>query len=371
VQIESGNTPPVITVGSGNVEYILRSKGELELGKKHLINSQGLIGGSCVNYALRLLTVGCSVFPVPLVGDDRCGQKIRGRILDAAIQKGITARERQFIESDDFFVPGAKTPRTTVIVHGEQRTIFSEVFAGSRETEKHFQKRFQLLNQLLPENSGSVMIGHITLDSDSRKPGLITRMVIDAFYDRFLMFANFGNCQIQHGIDFWQEDLKRIDLLQLNFDEIKKMFRCGNQFNSLYEIIAWLRNHSITAVITLSKFGAIGTYEDGEDGIILAWPLDIGEIVDPTGAGDAFAAGMITSLRGQKDFTFQHFLSAIERGRLWASYACTTIGACSNCPDRDTLDDYIRRNSRLSNKYLEITDSINSEPIMNLIERAY
>ena len=215
------------------------------------------------------------------------------------------------------------------------------------------------------------MIGHITLDANTRKPGLITKMAIDSFRDKFLIFANFGNSQLQHGIGFWQEDLKYIDLLQLNVDEIKKMFRQADPFKSLYEIITWLQSHSITAIITLSKFGAIGTYKSGKDGIVLAWPLDIGDIVDPTGAGDAFAAGMVSSLQGKKDFTFQNFLAAIAEGRLWASYACSSIGACSSCPDRKTLDDYCRNNACLSDRHLEITESVNAGQIINLIEKAF
>jgi len=362
---------PIITVGSANVEYVLHHHGEVELGKKHVISSHELIGGSCVNYSLRLLRVGTHVFPVPLVGQDANGRKIRDEVLAAGIGKGLSAAEKQFIQSDDFFIPGVRTPRATVLVHQQRRTIFSEAFMGGQATENHIQKRFNRLNQNISGHPGSVMIGHITLDADTHRPGLITKMAIDSFHDKFLIFANFGNSQLQHGIGFWQEDLKHIDLLQLNVDEIKKMFRQADQFKSLYEIITWLQYHSITSVITLSKFGAIGTYKSGKDGVVLAWPLDIGDIVDPTGAGDAFAAGMVASLRGKKEFTFQHFLAAIAQGRLWASYACTTIGACSRCPDRNVLDEYYQQNSRLSDRHLEITESVNSEPIINLIEKAF
>jgi sugar/nucleoside kinase (ribokinase family) len=306
-----------------------------------------------------------------LVGKDLNGQLIRDEILDAAIQKGLPLEITQFIESDEFFIPGGRTPKTTVLVHRERRTIFSEVFSGSQATERHIHKRLKRLNRLLAGRHGSVMIGHITFDADKHRPGLITKMVIDAFHDKFLMFANFGNCQLDHGIDFWQADLKRIDLLQLNFEEIKKIFRQGNQFKSLHEIILWLRDHSITAVITLSKFGAIGNYKDGQDGLILAGPLDMGKIVDPTGAGDAFAAGMIRRLRGKKDFKFQNFLSAIAEGRLWASYACTTVGACRDCPSRSRLNKYSQENEGLSQRHLEITEPANSEQMMNLIEKAY
>jgi len=367
----TGINTPIITVGSGNIEYILRHDGEVQWGKKHVINSHELIGGSCVNYSQRLLNVGAQVFPVPLVGQDPHGRKIRDEVLAAAIGKGLSTAEKQFIKSDDFFIPGVRTPKATVLVHQERRTVFSEAFRGGQATENHIQKRFNRLNQMLAGPPGSVMIGHITLDADSHRPGLITRMAIDSFHDRFLIFANFGNSQLQHGIGFWREGLKLIDLLQLNVEEIKKMFRQGDRFKSLYEIITWLQYHSITSVITLSKFGAIGTYKSGKDGIVLAWPLDIGGLVDPTGAGDAFAAGMVASLQGKKEFTFQNFLAAIAQGRLWASYACTTIGACSGCPDTNTLDDYCQQNSRLSDKRLEITESVNSEQIVNLIEKAF
>lgn len=368
---DTGNKSPVVTVGSGNVEYVLLHDGIVELGKKHLIDGHELIGGSCVNYSLRLLNFGSQVFPVPLVGDDPNGRKIRDEILTAALGRGSGAEALQFIESDDFFIPGVRTPRATVLIHQDQRTIFSEAFLGGSATADHIRNRFNRLNQMLSGRHGSVMIGHVTLDANADRPGLITRMAIDSFRDNFLMFANFGNSQLQHGIGFWQADLKHIDLLQLNVEEIKKMFRQADQFKSLHEIITWLQTHSITAIITLSKFGAIGTFKNGKEGLVLAWPLDMGGIVDPTGAGDAFASGMVAGLQGQKEFTFQDFLAAIAQGRLWATYACTSIGACSNCPDKKTLDEYCRSNACLSDRHLEIIEAHNSEQIINLIEKAF
>ncbi len=142
-----------------------------------MINSHELIGGSCINYSLRLLNIGTHVFPIPLVGKDPNGYKIRDEVLAAAVQKGLTAEEKQFIESDDFFIPGVRTPKATVLVHQERRTIFSEAFMGSQATENHIQKRFNQLNQILSGHHGSVMIGHITLDADTHRPGLITKRV--------------------------------------------------------------------------------------------------------------------------------------------------------------------------------------------------
>jgi len=368
---KSNRSYPIITIGSGNVEYILEHNGEIELGKKHIITSYELSGGSCVNYSLRLLTAGNTVYPVPLIGEDSGGQKIRHELIDTGCEIGLTDEARQFIESNDFFIPGVRTPKATVLVHKGRRTILSEAFKGTQTTEGHLHKRFQLIRHIIPDQRGSVMIGHITLDGEPLHQGAITKRIINSFSDKFLLFANFGNSQLKHGIAFWKTDLEKIDLLQLNLEEIRELFKHQNKIPTLYQIIKWLREHSVTAVITLSRFGAVGTFKNGEDGITLAWPLEIGKIVDPTGAGDAFAAGMVTNLNGNKDFTFQEFQSAIIEGRLWASYACTTIGACGNCPSKKMLRDYSRKHAQLSHNLLEITDPIYTEQIMNLIDKEY
>lgn len=368
---ETSRSIPTITVGSGNIEYILEHDGEIELGKKHIINSYELIGGSCVNYSLRLLTTGNVVFPVPLIGEDHGGRKIRDELHKAGTKTGLNEDAKQFLKSEGFFIPGVRTPKATVLVHKERRTILSEVFKGTQTTEIHLHKRFQLLDELITDPQGSVMIGHITLDGDPDKPGSITKRIISSFGDKFLVFANFGNSQLQHGINFWEKDLRQIDLLQLNLEEIRQLFKDRDKKASLYEILEWLRQHSITAVITLSRFGAIGTYKNGKNGITLAWPLDIGKIVDPTGAGDAFAAGMVSSLKGNRSFSFDDFKAAINTGRLWASLACTTIGASGYCPTKHILAEFASKHTTPAEDDIEVTNSVSTERILNLFDKAY
>jgi hypothetical protein len=73
-------------------------------------------------------------------------------------------------------------------------------------------------------------------------------------------------------------------VFQLNLHEMRRFFSQRNARVSLFDIVQWFRERRITAVITLDKFGAIGTYKDGRDGIILAWPFEIQGFVDSTGA---------------------------------------------------------------------------------------
>ena len=367
----SKGTSPIITIGSGNVEHILEYDGEIQIGRKHIVTSYELFGGSCINYSLKLMAVGMDVFPIPFIGKDQHGHDIRKHLIKTGLERELDEKTLQFIGSEDFLFPNVQTPKAIIVVHQGHRTIFSQGLPIRKNIEEHFQNRLDLLCKLVSYNTGSVMIGHISVDGDNHKPGIISRKIINTYFNNFFLFANFGTSQIKHGVDFWLKDLAHIDLFQLNLEEIRRFFNQSNRNSSLNEIIKFLRERSITAVITINRFGAIGTYKDGSDGIVLAWPLKIRKIIDPTGAGDAFASGMISSLNGNKHFTFEDFLSAIVEGRDWASYACTTIGASGNCPDKKTLDTFRKKYSNASHKLIEVIKPNYAEQIIDLIDMAY
>ena len=367
----SKGTSPIITIGSGNIEHILEYEGEIQLGRKHIVTTYEFFGGSCINYSLRLISSGMDVFPIPFIGKDRFGHDIRKYLVKIGLERNLNEKALQFISSEDFLFPNVQTPKATIVVHKEQRTIFSQGLPIRKNIEEHFQNRLDCLCDLVSDDTGSVMIGHVSIDGDNHKPGIISRKTINTYFNKYFLFANFGNKQIKHGIDFWIKDLAHIDLFQLNLEEIRRLFNQSGRNSSLNEIIKFLRERSITAVITINRFGAIGTYKDGSDGIVLAWPLKIKKIIDPTGAGDAFASGMVSSLNGNKYFTFKDFLSAIVEGRDWASYACTTIGASGNCPDKKTLDTFRKKYSNASHNLIEVTKSNYAGQIMNLIDMAY
>lgn len=365
------NQQPIITIGSGNVENILMCEGEIGLGKKHLIQSFELIGGSGVNYTMRLIAAGYTVFPIPLIGNDQNGLNIREKIVEQAITHQTPGKTIQYIRAGNSLITGLCTPTATVVVHRGRRTIFSEIVTESIRVKEFVFGRLKVIFRDHTEPPVSIMIGHIAQDGNDHQPGEITKSIIDPYADKAFLFANFGAGQIKHGIDFWRDDLNRIDLMQLNLSEIRHLFEHDHKGISLQMIIQWLRTRSISAVITLSRFGAIGTYKGGKDGIVLAWPLKTENPVDPTGAGDAFAAGMVASLKGNKNFSFDDFKLAIESGRLWSSYACTTIGAAGNCPTEQILADFVDKHNIPADKNIEIKDSVYAERILDLFDKAY
>ncbi|MBU0995748.1 MAG: carbohydrate kinase family protein [Proteobacteria bacterium] len=367
---EPKSPSPIITIGSGNIEHVLELDGEIHLGRKHIVKSHEFLGGSCINYSIRLMSMGEIVYPIPFIGKDKYGREIQKKLISIGNKYDRSSTCENFINSEDFFVPTIQTPKATIMVHKGQRTIFSQGLTQTGVSVEHIEKRIRRLIEKMP--TCSIMIGHVTPDIDAMAPGEITKKIIDICDDSQLIYANLGNGQLVHGVDFWKKDMCRTDIFQLNIEEIKRFFLKSGMDNSLYNIIKWLRKNSITAVITLNRFGAVGTYKDGRDGIVLAWPLDIGDIIDPTGAGDAFASGMVSCLKGKKSFSFNEFVSAIDIGRYWASYACKSLGACAACPDKKAIDAFIQKQARChDNLIMEITEENHPKQIMDLIDNVY
>jgi sugar/nucleoside kinase (ribokinase family) len=121
-------------------------------------------------------------------------------------------------------------------------------------------------------------------------------------------------------------------------------------------------------VITLNKFGAIGMYRGDTDRMIIAPPMPVIDLVDPTGAGDAFASGIVGRLGGNKSFSFDALVSAIQTGRLWASYACTTLGASYGCPTGDQLQRFNRTIEQGENA-LRVIDRSEAQEYFEMVEQ--
>jgi sugar/nucleoside kinase (ribokinase family) len=187
------------------------------------------------------------------------------------------------------------------------------------------------------------MIGHIHSDHPgccNERPGECARHIIQNFSENSAVFCNFGAGQICMGADFWEEDLVKTRLFQLNLSEIKSFFSNKSPSPTLSDILDWFRSREISVVITLDKFGSIASYKDGRDGVVIAWPREFAGFLDPTGAGDAFFSGLVHDLYKTPDFTFADFYNAIETATVWATYACGHFGGSSNCPDSRTIENF-------------------------------
>ncbi len=328
----------IVVVGGANIEYILKSKDNIVRGSKNFVEVEEFIGGSGVNYTMRLLSVGCGVYPILFAGNDDNGRKIHKTILDA-ISLNIDDKSRFFIQSSNFLLKGLKTPQSTIVVEGIHRTILS-----SDQNNKNIFKGFVKERLSSIDNISALIIGHIHSDRveiNHEISDLSTLYAIQNVNNRCFVYSNFGRTQINYGIEYWKKYLHKIDIFQLNIQEFKIFLKKELKEPSLKEIIKKIREANINAIITLDRFGAIGIMKDLTNSLFMVRPINIKDkFVDSTGAGDAFCAGMVYKLNGNKNFTKIDFKEAMEMARSWATFACQSYGGAHYCPSKESIETF-------------------------------
>jgi sugar/nucleoside kinase (ribokinase family) len=359
----------VITIGGANGERVLKiDPTKFQLGSKHSIAPLPIMaGGSAVNYSCRLLAMGIQVFPVlPIIKDDI--GKIVVETLKAATKKGKCTIKTSslYMEGDDL-----ATPFTTILTVGLQRTILNEFPEGIiRKFRKHYDKCLKEFHKLFKKQANAIMVGHIHADRDislGGQSGGISQSIIEkSDIEKIPVFANFGGSQYKLGLSRWESFLEKIQCFQLDIDEIRDFY---GKPALLEEILKWFRDRC-TVVITMERLGAIARLR-GSDSIIVSWPYDLrnDEIKDPTGAGDAFGAGIVASALEEPLNSDDALQAALEKGRLWGAYACTTVGGANMCPNSKTLEKFKSKHHLfLQSERKSIGDA---KPVLKILDRVF
>lgn len=377
---EEGSDPLILTVGGGNAETVLDVSGDIVLGNKHIAEVKDLIGGSSVNHSKRLLFAGYDVLPILAIGDDEIGRRIQKELLCAAKAHKASDKVTDYINQNegscDFVDNNIRTPGATIVVQGKARTIFTQKLKYGEHFIRHVERRTKYISENSTVPPTAVMVGHIQSDGkkiNPQNPGETTKFVIEKYHEQSLIYTNFGNSQINLGLDYWLDTIPNIDIFQLNLEEAKRFFSKDlDNKKSLHDIVEKLRDLDTTAIITLDRFGAIGIHRELKNSIIIAWPLlDVKNVVDPTGAGDAFAAGVVSYLCERPDFSTSDFQSAIGTGRVWAAYACTSIGGAGDCPSQKKLSKFQSEIDKKGVKAIEVRFRDFAGEVMTLLDIAF
>ena len=118
------------------------------------------------------------------------------------------------------------------------------------------------------------------------------------------------------------ELLRHVDGLALNYDEAERLTATRNPVSAARKILE-LGPSFVT--VKKGEHGAILVHRDGL-AVLPAYPSELEKVVDPTGAGDSFAGGLMGYLAsvGKSDF------SAIQTGIAWgtvtASFTIESFG---------------------------------------------
>ncbi len=117
--------------------------------------------------------------------------------------------------------------------------------------------------------------------------------------------------------------LPEVSLLFSNHDEILSLGECDD----IYKAAERFRHRDMTVVVTRSERGAVVVWEEG---MVQIDAVPVERVVDVTGAGDLFAAGMLYGCVREADYRI-----GAELGALAASEVISHLGAR---PERSLLD---------------------------------
>lgn len=112
------------------------------------------------------------------------------------------------------------------------------------------------------------------------------------------------------------EVLRRIDLLVINETEARQLADEDNIFKAADAVRA------MGPRMLVIKRGAYGALLFHPDGTFFVPAVPLREVVDPTGAGDTFAAGVVGSLTADGSADFPALRRAVLTGTVMASFAC-------------------------------------------------
>ncbi|MHC4429802.1 MAG: PfkB family carbohydrate kinase [Planctomycetota bacterium] len=135
------------------------------------------------------------------------------------------------------------------------------------------------------------------------------------------------------------EVMGKVDGLVLNDAEAEQLTEIANPVTAARKI---LEDGPTFVVIKKGEHGAVLVHRDGV-ATLPAFPAEQHQVVDPTGAGDSFAGGMMGHLAANGATDFDAIQSAIGWGTVTASFTIETFGLGKLASiGREDIDDRMR-----------------------------
>lgn len=272
----------VLVVGSTALDSIKTQKAE----------NPRLLGGSASHAA-----VAASFFaPVKMVGI--VGGDFPQRYINLYEKHGIDLEGLQRVEGRTFHWSGEYEANMN-----NRQTLHTDLGVFEHFTP-HLPPQHQKTPYVLLANIGPDLQHHV-LDQ-IRKPKFVVADTMDLW--------------INVALDDLLRLLKRIDMLVLNDGEAHQLTEEDNLFRAIEKL------HRLGPKYVIAKKGEHGAVLSGPKGMFITSAFPLRKVVDPTGAGDSFAGGLIGYLASQKGPIERHLRRAIIHGSVTASFCCEGFG---------------------------------------------
>lgn len=273
-----------------------------------------LMGGNAANVAVGLSRLGVKPTIVAETGDDEFSIKIR----NCLAQENI---ERLFIVQ----TKGGASNLSVIINFGGDRTIFAE----EREQEHKFDLQ-------------EAETKWVYLTSLSRSWEEPYKMVLDFVDSQSAKLAfNPGSLQLKEGKDVVHQVLKKTEILFVNKEEAELILfnhyskKVENSEHYIKNLCTELQELGPKIVVITN--GKKGSFVFSESGEFLTRDLFEGEVVERTGAGDAFASGFLAAVIHGESLE-----NAMEWGSINAASVVGQVGAEAGLLTKNALEERIK-----------------------------
>jgi sugar/nucleoside kinase (ribokinase family) len=272
-------------------------------------------GGNALNTAIALRRLGESVAVAGSIGDDSLGRLL----LDQMQAQGLDVRGvRQ--------EPGGRTAATFIVrIEGEDRRFIHSLGVAASFSGEHVSP------ELVPDNGIMLVGGYLKLGAWN-----------DAILADLMRYARRHNCTVVLNICIAQDSgvdphrclslLEHVDVFVPNEDEARIL---TGETQLTLQAKALRRAGARMVVITRGRQGLFA--EDGERTVEMG--IFQVPVVDPSGCGDCFTAGLIASLlRGWDSVHSLKFASAV------GAIGATALGCTDGVPSFDAVERFIKEN---------------------------
>ena len=206
------------------------------------------------------------------------------------------------------------------IVHGGKTLFWSGKYRNDMNQRDTLDTQLNVLTNFKPvvpeafRNAEVLLLGnlHPTLQMD----------VLDQMLSRpKLVVMDTMNYWMNHTWDLLMEVVTRVDMITINDEEARQLTKEYSLVKAAQRIMA------MGVKFVVIKKGEHGALLFHDDKVFFAPALPLAEVFDPTGAGDAFAGGLVGYLTKTHDYSFSNLKNAIVHGSNIASFCIEKFGA--------------------------------------------
>ena len=270
------------------------------------------VGGSATNVAVGLKKLGINSNIMSIIGDDESGKHVLTRLNDVGL-------------SCDYIIVDKKTKTSSsiVIVFNKDRTIF--VYRGNKDYKK--------LKSIRNLRTKWLYLGPVNNDFSSYYNDIISL----ASEKNVQIALNPGNRQIEDGRNDLLRLIKVTNLLILNKQEALDLTKSAN-FTDNKKLLYSVKIMGPKLVIITD--GARGAYLfDGEKYLGVEKYPNL-ELVDSTGAGDAFCAGFLAGYIKTGDY-----IDGLQYGIINSAMVIEKLGAQTNQQSHEQIIELLKKNT--------------------------